>query len=64
MEQKFRYTLLLRGVIMSYVSMYLAFVIALFKLNLSTMENTISSFAAIAFGILLTYLPILIMNIL
>jgi len=49
---------------MSYVSMYLAFVIGLFKLNLSTMENTISAFAAIAFGIILTYLPILIMNIL
>eukprot|EP00347_Sterkiella_histriomuscorum_P010294 403376857 len=63
-EQKFRYTLLLRGVIMSYVSMYLAFVLGIFKMNLTTMENTISAFFAIAFGILLTYLPILILNIL
>lgn len=63
-EQKFRYTLLLRGVIMSYVSMYLAFLLGIFKMNLTTMENSISAFAAIAFGILLTYLPILLMNIL
>ncbi|CDW91263.1 fu domain containing protein [Stylonychia lemnae] len=63
-EQKFRYTLLLRGVIMSYVSMYLAFVLGIFQMNLTTMENTISAFTAIAFGIILTYLPILLMNIL
>jgi hypothetical protein len=29
-EQKFRYTMLLRGVIMSYVSMYLAFILGIF----------------------------------
>ncbi|CDW89486.1 UNKNOWN [Stylonychia lemnae] len=63
-EQKFRYTMLLRGVIMSYVSMYLAFVLGLFKMNLTTLENTISAFTAIAFGIILTYLPIQLMNIL
>eukprot|EP00347_Sterkiella_histriomuscorum_P005534 403356244 len=63
-EQKFRYTLLLRGVIMSYVSMYLAFILGIFQMDLTTMENTISAFSAIAFGIILTYLPVLLMNIL
>ncbi|CDW89713.1 fu domain containing protein [Stylonychia lemnae] len=63
-EQKFRYTLLLRGVIMSYVSMYLAFILGIFQMDLTTMGNTISAFAAIGFGIILTYLPILLMNIL
>jgi len=33
-------------------------------MNLSSMENTISTFLAISFGIILTYLPILLMNIL
>ncbi|CDW80137.1 UNKNOWN [Stylonychia lemnae] len=63
-ESKFRYTMLLRGVIMSYVSMYLAFILGIFQMDLSTMENTVSAFTAIAFGIILTYLPILLMNIL
>ncbi|CDW87691.1 fu domain containing protein [Stylonychia lemnae] len=63
-EQKFRYTLLLRGVIMSYVSMYLAFILGIFQMDLSTMENTLSAFMAIAFGVILTYLPILLMNVL
>ncbi|CDW72739.1 UNKNOWN [Stylonychia lemnae] len=63
-EIKFRYTLLLRGVIMSYVSMYLAFVLGIVQMNFETMENSISGFSAIAFGIILTYLPIQQMNIL
>ncbi len=63
-EQKFRYTLILRGMLMSYVSMYLAFILNLFKMDLTTMENTISAFTALAFGLMLTYLPIQIMNIL
>jgi len=33
-------------------------------MDLSTMENTISAFMGIAFGIILTYLPILLINIL
>jgi len=33
-------------------------------MNLTTMENTISAFTAISFGIILTYLPILLMNVL
>ena len=49
---------------MSFVSMYLAFVLGIFKMNLTTLENSISAFTAIAFGILLTYLPIHLMNIL
>lgn len=49
---------------MSYVSMYLAFVLGIFQMNLTTLENCISAFAAIAFGIILTYLPVLLMNIL
>lgn len=63
-EQKFRYTMLLRGMLMSYVSMYLAAILNIFNMNFSTMENVISAFAAIAFAILLTYLPVQIMNIL
>lgn len=43
---------------MSYVSMYLAFILNLFKMDLTTMENTISVFTALAFGLMLTYLPI------
>jgi hypothetical protein len=49
---------------MSYVSMYLAFILNMYKMNLTTMENTISAFCSMAFGLLLTYLPIQIMNIL
>lgn len=63
-EQKFRYTLLLRGVIMSYASMYLASCLNIFKMDFSTMENTVSVFFAIAFQIILVYLPIHLMNIL
>lgn len=49
---------------MSYVSMYLAFLLGIFKMDLTTMENTISAFTAIAFGIMLTFLPVHLMNIL
>lgn len=49
---------------MSYVSMYLAFILNLYKMDLTTIENTISAFTALAFGLMLTYLPIQIMNIL
>jgi hypothetical protein len=48
-EQKYRYTLLLRGVIMSYASMYLASTLNIFKMDFSTMENVFSAFFAIAF---------------
>lgn len=57
-EEKFRYTLLLRGMLMSYVSMYLAFILNIYQMRLSTIPNIISVFIAIAFGLLLTFLPI------
>lgn len=49
---------------MSFVSMYLAFLLGVYKMNLTTFENSVSAFSAIGFGIMLTYLPILLMNIL
>ena len=63
-EQKYRYTMVLRGVIMSYLSMYLAAILNVYAMNFDSLENTISLFASVAFTIALTYLPVQIMNIL
>ena len=63
-DKKFKYTLLLRGVLVSYVSMFLAATLNIFKMNFTTLENVISVFIAITFMIVLIYLPIQLMNIL
>ncbi len=63
-DQNYKYTLLLRGVLVSYVSMFLAATLNIFKMNFSTLENVISVFIAITFMIILIYLPIQLMNIL
>jgi magnesium-transporting ATPase (P-type) len=63
-NQKYEYTLLLRGFIMSYCSMFLAASLNLFKLSFQSLENTITSFVCITGALLLVYLPIQIMNIL
>ena len=43
---------------MSYASMYLASTLNIFMMDFSTMENVVSAFLAIAFQIILIYLPI------
>jgi hypothetical protein len=63
-DTKYKYTLLLRGVLVSYVSMFLAATLNIFKMNFTTVENICSVFVAIAFIIILLYLPIQLMNIL
>lgn len=63
-DQKYHYTLLLRGFIMSYVSMFLAATLAIFKMKFESLENIISAFVGITACIMLVYLPIQIMNIL
>ena len=48
----------LRGVIMSYASLYLASTLNIFMMDFSTLENVVSAFLAIAFQIIMIYLPI------
>ena len=48
-ESKFKYTILLRGVIMSYASLYLASCLNIFMMDFTSMENVASAFTAIAF---------------
>lgn len=57
-DNKYKYTLLLRGVLVSYVSMFLAATLNIFKMNFTTVENICSVFIAITFLIILLYLPI------
>lgn len=61
---KYEYSLLLRAMIMSYVSMFLAAFLGLYKGQFNNMANVVSVFVAITFVIVLLYLPIMIMNIL
>ena len=49
---------------MSYLSMYLAAILNVFMMNFESLENTVSLFVSIAFAIALTYLPVMIMNVL
>ena len=63
-ELKYRYTMILRGVLMSYLSMYLAAILNLSMMSFASLENTISLFVSVAFTIALTYLPVQIMNVL
>lgn len=64
LEKKYRYNLILRGVIVSYASMVLACLLNVFKMKFSSIQSMISLFAAITFLIILVYLPIELMNIL
>ena len=57
-DNTYKYSLLLRGVLVSYVSMFLAATLNIFKMNFSTIENICSVFIAITFMIMLLYLPI------
>lgn len=63
-EKKFKYTMILRLLIMSYATFFLAAMLNIYQMNMSTIENIISLFAALTFAIILLYLPIQIMNIL
>ena len=63
-EQKFRYNLLMRGIIISYLSMVMASTLNIYRMSFINMQTTISCFVSISFQISMIYLPILIMNIL
>ncbi len=63
-DSKYKYTLILRGVIMSYASMFLACFLNIFTLSFTSMANVASTFSAITFMLVLVYLPIQLMNIL
>jgi len=63
-EEKFKYSLILRAMLISYVSMYLAFILNIYEMKLSSVPNIASAFIAMAFGLVLTFLPIQFMNIL
>ena len=57
-ESMYRYNLLLRGVLMSYASMLLSCLLNIWTMRFSTIYNMVSLFGAIAFLIMLIYLPI------
>jgi hypothetical protein len=64
LEQRYRYTFFLRGIMICFTSMVLASTLNIYNMQLVNMQTTISCFVAIAFQISMIYLPILIMNIL
>lgn len=57
-EAKFKYTMILRLLIMSYATFFLAAMLNIYMMQLSSIENIISLFAALSFAIILLYLPI------
>jgi hypothetical protein len=63
-EKKFKYTMILRLLIMSYATFFLAAMLNIYMMEMATIENIISLFAALSFSIILLYLPIQILNIL
>jgi len=63
-DDKYKYSLPLRGLLMSYISMYLAAFLNVYDISFHTKSDIISAFSAITGLILLSYFPILLMNIL
>jgi hypothetical protein len=64
LELRFRYSLILRGILLSYVSAVLASTLNIYNMQFSNLQMLISCFVSIAFQIGMIYLPILFMNIL
>jgi ABC-type Fe3+ transport system permease subunit len=58
LESRYRYNLLLRGVIMSFASMLLSAILNIWTMRFTSIYNMVSLFAAIAFAIMLIYLPV------
>jgi len=63
-ELKYRYTLILRAMLLSYVSLLLASTLNIYRMQFVNIQCLVSCFVSIAFQIGFIYLPILIMNIL
>ena len=64
LELGFRYSLILRGLLLSYVSGVLASTLNIYNMQFTNLQTLISCFVSIAFQIGMIYLPILFMNIL
>lgn len=64
MELRYRYNLVLRCLLLTYVSGVLAATLNIYNMQFSNMQTLISCFVSIAFQIGMIYLPILFMNIL
>ena len=64
LELRYRYAIVIRLLLLSYVSLLLSSTLNIYKMTFATTPTTISCFIAIAISIALIYLPIVIMNIL
>ena len=64
LELRYRYTFVLRAILLSYVSGLMATTVNIYKMSFSNLQTTISCFISIALQIGMIYLPILFMNIL
>ena len=64
LELRYRYTFLLRAVLLSYVSFLMASTVNIYKMSFNNLKTTICCFVSIALQIAMIYLPILFMNIL
>jgi hypothetical protein len=64
LELRYRHILVLRLLLLSYVSLLLATTLNIYKLEMVSIITTASCFVSIALQICMIYLPILIMNVL
>lgn len=64
LELRYRYSLVLRGLLVSYVSAVLASTLNIYNMQFTNLQTLVSCFVSIAFQICMIYLPILFMNIL
>jgi hypothetical protein len=64
LELRYRYSLVLRGLLLSYVSAVLASTLNIYNMQFTNLQTLVSCFVSIAFQIGMIYLPILFMNIL
>lgn len=64
LELKYRYTFVLRAILLTYPSFMMASALNFFKMNFVNLQTTISCFVAIALQICMIYFPIMIMNVL
>lgn len=64
MELRYRYTLVLRCLLLTYVSGVLASTLNIYNMQFSNIKTLVSCFVSVAFQIGMIYLPILFMNIL